>query len=78
MKKFISIVLALVIAFSFANIAYASSDFKPFDDSQWFEYGDYDIHYRIASANRDVLWQTRCSSAGEMPVGNMKAIKSLT
>lgn len=50
MKKFISIVLALVIAFSFANIAYASSDFKPFDDSQWFEYGDYDIHYRVAPA----------------------------
>lgn len=48
MKKFVSIVLVAVIAFSFVNVAYASSDFKPYDDSQWFEYGDYDIHYRIA------------------------------
>lgn len=50
MKKIISVILVLVITFSFANIAYASSDFKPFDDSQWFEYGDYDIHYRVAPA----------------------------
>lgn len=50
MKKAISIFLAFIIAFSVSGMATASTDFKPFEDSRYFEYGDYDIHYRIIPA----------------------------
>lgn len=38
------------MAFSCALTVFASSDYKPYDDSLYFEYGDYDIHYRVAPA----------------------------
>lgn len=53
MKKFVSILLVIILAFSFVSVAYASSGFQPYEDSLWFRYGDYDIHYRIAPAKAD-------------------------
>lgn len=51
MKKIISILIALAIAVSsFAFAVSASSETKPYDDSQYFTYGDYDIHYRVIPA----------------------------
>lgn len=52
MKKAISIfcVFAIIITsvsvFAFA----ADTSYKPYEDSRYFEYGDYDIHYRIIPA----------------------------
>ena len=52
MKKIISILCVIAIAFSaFGIFAYAENeDFKPYKDSEFFEYGDYDIHYRVIPA----------------------------
>lgn len=47
MKKFFSITMVIIIAFSLSSTAYAKADFKPYNDSQYFEYGDYSIHYRV-------------------------------
>lgn len=44
------IAVAIVVS-SFAFAVSASSDFKPYDSSQYFTYGDYEIHYRIIPAN---------------------------
>lgn len=52
MKKIISIfcVFAIILtslsAFAFA----ADTSCKPYEDSRYFEYGDYDIHYRVIPA----------------------------
>ncbi len=45
----IALVFSAVSVFSFAN----SSEFKPYEDSQFFEYGDYEIHYRIIPAQAE-------------------------
>ncbi len=52
MKKLISILCVLAIALtSFSVYAYAQeTEFKPYEDSRFFEYGDYDIHYRVIPA----------------------------
>ncbi|MGN0469096.1 MAG: alpha/beta fold hydrolase, partial [Acutalibacteraceae bacterium] len=50
MKKITSLLLAIIFSFSFVSVAFASSDYKPYEDSQYFTYGDYDIHYRVAPA----------------------------
>lgn len=51
MKKHLSLFIALIIAFSaFALPAYAKSDVKPYEDSRFFTYGDYEIHYRVVPA----------------------------
>lgn len=52
MKKFISIVCIIAIAISsFTVFSFAESkNFTPYEDSLFFEYGDYDIHYRIVPA----------------------------
>ena len=52
MKKIISILCVIAIAFSaFGIFAYAENgDFKPYENSKFFEYGDYDIHYRVIPA----------------------------
>ena len=52
MKKIISIICAVSIALScFGIFAYADDvAFMPYEDSRFFEYGDYDIHYRVIPA----------------------------
>ncbi len=52
MKKIISILCVIAIVFSaFSLFAFAEeSEFKPYEDSKFFEYGDYDIHYRVVPA----------------------------
>ena len=52
MKKTISIICAVSIALScFGIFAYAEDTaFMPYEDSKFFEYGDYDIHYRVIPA----------------------------
>ena len=51
-KKSLSMMLAAVIillSLSFATSA-ADTSYKPYDDSRYFEYGDYAVHYRISPA----------------------------
>ncbi len=52
MKKFISIICVFAIVFTtLSTFAFAANtDYKPYEDSQYFEYGDYDIHYRVIPA----------------------------
>ena len=52
MKKIISIICAVSIALScFGIFAYAEDTaFMPYEDSKFFEYGDYEIHYRVIPA----------------------------
>lgn len=52
MKKTISILCVIAMIFSaFSVFAYAEdTQFKPYEDSRYFEYGDYDIHYRVIPA----------------------------
>ena len=52
MKKFISIICVISIVFSaFSLFAFAEeNEFMPYEDSKFFEYGDYDIHYRVIPA----------------------------
>lgn len=52
MKKIISIlcIVAIMIS-SFAVMALgADTSYKPYEESQYFTYGDYDIHYRVIPA----------------------------
>ncbi len=52
MKKIISIlcVFAVVLA-SLSVLGFAvDTSYKPYEDSQYFRYGDYDIHYRVIPA----------------------------
>lgn len=49
MKKFISIFCVIAIVFSVSSYA-SDNEQKPYADSLFFEYGDYDIHYRIIPA----------------------------
>lgn len=48
MKKIISAILCAVIMFTVCIPAFAA-DGKPFDNSFFFEMGDYKIHYRLTS-----------------------------
>ena len=52
MKKFISILcIVAVMMSSFAVMAFgADTSYKPYEESQYFTYGDYDIHYRVIPA----------------------------
>lgn len=52
MKKIISILCVIAITLSAFSV-FASADkneFMPYEDSRFFEYGDYDIHYRVIPA----------------------------
>ena len=53
MKKAVSLILVFVLAFSFSSVAFAEEEFKPYPDSRFFEYGDYNIHYRVIPAKSD-------------------------
>lgn len=52
MKKIISILCVIAIALSaFSLFAFAKdNEIKPYEDSKFFEYGEYDIHYRVIPA----------------------------
>lgn len=52
MKKLIAILLSAVMLFTLCLPAFAadSTEQLPFEDSQFFDYGDYSIHYRVWEA----------------------------
>lgn len=52
MKKIISIICVIAIALTSLSVfAFAAdTEYKPYEDSRYFEYGDYDIHYRVIPA----------------------------
>lgn len=50
MKKILAVILSVLMIFPFALTAFAAEE-KPFEDSQFFEYGDYSIHYRVWEAD---------------------------
>lgn len=52
MKKTISILCVIAMIFSASTVfACANNEvFKPYDNSEFFSYGDYEIHYRVEPA----------------------------
>ena len=50
MKKAVSIILALIMIFMSVPFALAVNAEKPFDNSNFFEVGDYSLHYRTYEA----------------------------
>lgn len=56
MKKIISLLLVLTLAMSSLCIVANAVDtsYKPYDNSQYFTYGDYDIHYRVEPAKGEM------------------------
>lgn len=46
MKKIAALLMSLILIFSFVPMAVAAEGEKPFDNSNFFTYGDYTIHYR--------------------------------
>ena len=52
MKKIISIICVTVILLSSLSVMAFAADtnYKPYEESQYFTYGDYDIHYRVIPA----------------------------
>lgn len=52
MKKAISILCAFTILISAFSIMVLGADtsYRPYEESQYFTYGDYDIHYRVIPA----------------------------
>lgn len=49
MKKLLSVILSALMLFSLAVPGFAAYE-TPFEDSEFFEYGDYSIHYRVWDA----------------------------
>ena len=49
MKKLFALILTVVMLFTAAIPAFAAYE-TPFEDSKFFEYGDYSIHYRVFEA----------------------------
>lgn len=51
MKKITALILSLTFILSaFTVFASAGTDYKPFENSEYFTCGDYDIHYRVFPA----------------------------
>lgn len=50
MKKIVSILLTFTLILSFSCVGFAADEFMPYSDSQFFEYGDYSLHYRVIPA----------------------------
>ena len=50
MKKLISLLLSILMVFTFASFAFATTGEKPFDNSCFYTSGDYTIHYRVFEA----------------------------
>lgn len=54
LKKFTAFILAVVMMFSLsANVLAAGTENLPFEDSSFFETGDYSIHYRVWEAENE-------------------------
>lgn len=53
MKKILAFVLSFTMLFSLAVPAFASYE-TPFEDSKFFDYGDYSIHYRVFEAENEI------------------------
>lgn len=56
MKRIIACMLAVLMTVSVFSICTAAVDtsFKPYEDSRYFEYGDYAIHYRVTPAQGEM------------------------
>lgn len=52
MKKILALVLSALMLFAAAIPAFAAYE-TPFEDSQYFEYGEYSIHYRVFEAENE-------------------------
>lgn len=54
-KKIISLILATVMLFAMAVPAFASEETneKPFENSEYFTYGDLTVHYRVFKADNE-------------------------
>ncbi len=51
MKKLISVLLCIsVLSGIFSLTVFAGKDYKPYENSEYFTKGDYDIHYRVFPA----------------------------
>lgn len=52
MKKIISVLLGVILVFSLSSVAFAAADVAsaPFENSSFFETGDYTLHYRTYPA----------------------------
>lgn len=46
MKKLTALIICSVLIFSFAFVGVAADESVPFDNSNFFSYGDYTLHYR--------------------------------
>lgn len=53
MKKIIALILSIVMMFAVAAPAFAAYE-TPFEDSEFFEYEDYSIHYRVFEAEDEI------------------------
>ena len=47
MKKLISLMLSLIMAFCICSVALAVDEEKPFPNSNFYSKGDYTVHYRV-------------------------------
>ncbi len=55
MKKLISLLLAIALSVSLcSSVCSAAGEFMPYENSRFFEYGDYSIHYRISPAQGEI------------------------
>ena len=55
MKKLISILLCIsLLAGAFSLTAFADTNYKPYENSEYFTIGDYDIHYRVFPAKGEM------------------------
>lgn len=58
MKKALSLILAVIMAFSLCTVAFATDTAeKPFDNSNFFTSGEYTIHYRTYEPDRKAKGQ---------------------
>ncbi len=53
MKKIFALILSLVMMLAVASPAFAAYE-TPFDDSKFFEYEEYSIHYRVFEAENEI------------------------
>lgn len=52
-KRIIAITLSIIMLFSISVTAFAANPETPFDDSKFYEYGEYNIHYRVWKADNE-------------------------
>lgn len=53
MKKLLSVLLSAVMLLGLAVPSFAATAPTPFEDSLYYEYGDYSIHYRVYEAENE-------------------------